>query len=49
MTSSGLTELDDSAREKELSRMLAGLAESDTALAHARELLDVAAPARALS
>ncbi len=49
VTSSGLTELDDSAREKELSRMLAGLAESDTALAHARELLDVAAPARALS
>ena len=41
VTSSGLTELDDSAREKELSRMLAGLAESDTALAHARELLDV--------
>ena len=29
--------------------MLAGMAESDTALAHARELLEVAAPARALS
>ena len=42
ITSSGLTVLDDEAREKELSRMLAGLADSDTALAHARELLDVA-------
>ena len=42
ITSSGLTVLDDEARESELSRMLAGLADSDTALAHARELLDVA-------
>ncbi|WP_134768770.1 DNA repair protein RecN [Nocardioides sp. 1609] len=42
VTSSGLTVLDDAARERELSRMLAGLADSDTALAHARELLDVA-------
>lgn len=42
VTSSGLTLLDDPGRERELSRMLAGLAESDTALAHARELLDVA-------
>jgi DNA repair protein RecN (Recombination protein N) len=49
VTSSGLTVLDGPAREKELSRMLAGMAESDTALAHARELLEVAAPARALS
>jgi len=49
VTSSGLTVLDGPAREKELSRMLAGMSESDTALAHARELLDVAAPARALS
>jgi DNA repair protein RecN (Recombination protein N) len=49
ITSSGLTVLDDAARERELSRMLAGLAESDTALAHARELLEVAAPARALA
>ncbi len=48
VTSSGLTVLDDEARERELSRMLAGLADSDTALAHARELLDVAQPARAL-
>ena len=42
VTSSGLTVLDDAAREQELSRMLAGLADSDTALAHARELLEVA-------
>lgn len=42
VTSSGLTVLDDAARERELSRMLAGMADSDTALAHARELLDVA-------
>jgi DNA repair protein RecN (Recombination protein N) len=42
VTSSGLTTLDDEGRESELSRMLAGLADSDTALAHARELLDVA-------
>ena len=40
--------LDDAERERELSRMLAGLEESDTALAHARELLDAAQPARAL-
>jgi DNA repair protein RecN (Recombination protein N) len=42
ITSSGLTVLDDAGRERELSRMLAGMADSDTALAHARELLDVA-------
>ncbi len=46
VTSSGLTTLDDEGRERELSRMLAGLADSDTALAHARELLDVAQSAR---
>ncbi len=46
VTSSGLTVLDDAARERELSRMLAGLADSDTALAHARELLEVAQEAR---
>ena len=48
VTSSGLTVLDTEQRERELSRMLAGLSDSDTALAHARELLDVAQPARAL-
>jgi DNA repair protein RecN (Recombination protein N) len=47
VTSSGLSVLDDESRERELSRMLAGLAESDTALAHARELLTVARAARA--
>lgn len=46
VTSSGLTVLDDASRERELSRMLAGLTDSDTALAHARELLDVAQSAR---
>ncbi|MEP9383668.1 DNA repair protein RecN [Nocardioides sp. KR10-350] len=46
VTSSGLTVLDDEGRERELSRMLAGLTESDTALAHARELLEVARSAR---
>jgi DNA repair protein RecN (Recombination protein N) len=46
--SSGLTVLDDEQRERELSRMLAGQTDSDTGLAHARELLDVAQPARAL-
>ncbi|KQW49740.1 DNA repair protein RecN [Nocardioides sp. Root1257] len=46
ITSSGLTVLDDSQRERELSRMLAGMADSDTALAHARELLDVAQEVR---
>lgn len=48
VTSSGLTTLDDAERERELSRMLAGLADSDTALAHARELLEVAGRAREL-
>ncbi|WP_205472159.1 DNA repair protein RecN [Nocardioides sp. SYSU D00038] len=48
VTSSGLTVLDAAGRERELSRMLAGMAESDSALAHARELLEVASPARAL-
>jgi len=47
VTSSGLTVLDDAARERELSRMMAGLSDSDNALAHARELLDAAEPARA--
>ena len=46
VTSSGLTVLDDTARERELSRMMAGVSESDNALAHARELLETAQPAR---
>jgi len=48
VTTSGLTVLDREARERELSRMFAGLDESDTGLAHARELLEAAAPGRAL-
>jgi DNA repair protein RecN (Recombination protein N) len=48
VTTSGLTVLDAAARERELSRMFAGMDESDTALAHARELLETAAPGRAL-
>src|SRR5690606_15058291 len=47
ITTSGLTALDERGRERELSRMLAGLEESDTARAHARELLEAAAPDRA--
>lgn len=47
VTSSGLSVLDEEQRERELSRMLAGLADSESALAHARELLDVAQEARA--
>ncbi|MFW6774818.1 DNA repair protein RecN [Nocardioides sp. CPCC 205120] len=47
VTSSGLTVLDETAREHELSRMLAGLESSDTAVAHARELLASAAQDRA--
>ena len=46
VTTSGLTLLDATGRERELSRMLAGLADSDTALAHARELLEVAQQSR---
>ena len=47
VTTSGLDLLDDGGRVQELSRMLAGLEESDTAMAHAQELLDVAQSARA--
>jgi len=46
VTTSGLTALDDEGRVKELSRMLAGLEDSDTAIAHARELLDTAQKSR---
>jgi DNA repair protein RecN (Recombination protein N) len=42
VTTSGLSVLDDGGRVQELSRMLAGLEESDTAMAHAQELLAVA-------
>jgi DNA repair protein RecN (Recombination protein N) len=42
VTTSGLTLLDAPGRERELSRMFAGMEESETALAHARELLEAA-------
>jgi DNA repair protein RecN (Recombination protein N) len=38
--------LDDDGRVAELARMLAGLGESDTARAHARELMETAAAER---
>jgi DNA repair protein RecN (Recombination protein N) len=47
ITTSGLTVLDESERARELSRMLAGMDESDTALAHAEELLASARAERA--
>ncbi|WP_312008670.1 hypothetical protein [Nocardioides alcanivorans] len=47
VTTSGLTVLGADDRVRELSRMLAGMEESDTALAHARELLEVAQNDRA--
>jgi len=47
VTTSGLTVLSDEDRVSELSRMLAGMEDSDTALAHARELLDTARAVRA--
>lgn len=46
VTTSGLSVLDDVERVRELSRMLAGLEESETALAHAEELLATAREAR---
>jgi DNA repair protein RecN (Recombination protein N) len=42
VTVSGVQRLDDEARVRELARMLAGLEQSDTALAHAEELLGTA-------
>ncbi len=49
VTTSGLATLDDAGRVQELSRMLAGLEESDTAMAHAQELLEVAQESRAVA
>ncbi|MFC6154606.1 DNA repair protein RecN [Nocardioides yefusunii] len=46
VTRSGLVTLAEDERERELSRMLAGLDESDTALAHARELIETARATR---
>ena len=47
VTTSGLAVLDDEGRVRELSRMLAGLEGSDTAQAHAQELLATAREAAA--
>jgi DNA repair protein RecN (Recombination protein N) len=47
VTSSGLTAVDGADRVRELSRMLAGLEGSESAEAHAEELLEVAARERA--
>ena len=46
VTTSGLTALDAAGRVRELSRMLAGLEDSDTAIAHAQELLETAQQGR---
>jgi DNA repair protein RecN (Recombination protein N) len=46
VTASGITTLDDAGRLRELSRMLAGLEDSDLARGHAEELLAVAASAK---
>ncbi len=49
VTTSGLRVLDEFDRARELSRMLAGLDESDLGLAHAEELLEVARAAKRTS
>jgi DNA repair protein RecN (Recombination protein N) len=49
VVSSGVTRLDDLGRVKELSRMLAGLEDSEFGRAHAGELLEAAAAERAES
>jgi DNA repair protein RecN (Recombination protein N) len=46
VTTSGLVTLSEAERVRELSRMLAGLEDSETALAHAQELLDTAQESR---
>ena len=46
VTRSGVAVLDDAGRARELTRMLAGLADSELGRAHAQELLDLAARAK---
>jgi DNA repair protein RecN (Recombination protein N) len=46
VTTSGVRVVQDTARARELSRMLAGLPDSDLGIAHAEELLAVAARER---
>ncbi|MDI2131840.1 DNA repair protein RecN [Yinghuangia seranimata] len=48
VTRSGVVALDDDARVRELSRMLAGLEDSELGRAHAEELLETAASAKAV-
>jgi DNA repair protein RecN (Recombination protein N) len=47
VTRSGVAQLDDAGRARELTRMLAGLEDSELGRAHAEELLAVAAAAKA--
>ncbi len=47
VTSSGLSALDESGRVRELTRMLAGLADSESGALHAKELLAAAAASKA--
>lgn len=47
VTTSGLTVLDEAGRRRELSRMLAGMEDSESALAHADELVQLARAERA--
>ncbi|GGK36933.1 DNA repair protein RecN [Pilimelia terevasa] len=47
VTTSGVAVVEDADRARELARMLAGLPDSDLGVAHAQELLDVAARDRA--
>ncbi len=49
VTESGVQPLDDAGRVRELARMLGGMQDSDSARAHAEELLATSAPDRALS
>ena len=46
VTTSGVAALDEAGRLRELSRMLAGLEDSETALAHAEELVALAKTSR---
>ncbi len=46
VTSSGVVVLDEAGRVRELTRMLAGLTESESGAAHARELLETAAASK---
>ena len=48
ITSSSVTRLEGAAREAEMARLLSGMADSEAALTHARELLELGAPGDAL-